>query len=90
MQKQNVSALLEQLHKELEEIRSVDDNDRKLLTILKNDIQQILDQTETNRSTHHTSLIKQLAEAINCFEKAHPTLTLTMKQLIDTLSNMGI
>ena len=90
MQKQNVSKLLGQLHNELEDIRSVDDKDRKLLNILKNDIQHILDQTEINRSTHHSSLIKQLTEAIHCFEKAHPTLTLTMKQVIDTLSNMGI
>jgi hypothetical protein len=90
MQKQNIRKLLEQLHNEFESIHSVDDNERTLLTLLKNDIQQILDHAGINKPHQRTSLIKQLTEALHCFEKAHATLTMTIKQVIDTLSNMGI
>ncbi|MGA1868001.1 MAG: DUF4404 family protein [bacterium] len=90
MQKQNIHALLTQLHNELEDIQSVDENDRRLLTMLKSDIQNVLDHRGINQSRQHNSLITQLTKAIHYFEKAHPTLTLTMKQVIDTLSNMGI
>lgn len=91
MEKQEFRNMLQQLHNQLEGTESVDESGRQLLQILMNDIQQILDKSSVEEeSRQRNSLIEQLKHAIQYFGESHPTLALTMKKVIDTLSNMGI
>jgi len=85
MTKQSLHNILTGLHNELKDIKSVDENERKLLKALMNDIQDVL-----NHSCEHQTLREQLTDAIYKLEKSHPTLVLTMKNVVETLSNMGI
>jgi hypothetical protein len=90
METQKLRKLLEQLHSELKETETVDESGSELLHILMNDIRNILDKSVEEQSRQSSSLINQLKQAIVYFEESHPTLALTMKKVIDTLSNMGI
>lgn len=90
MEKQKLRKMLEQLHSELKETESIDEGGSQLLQILMDDIQKILDKSIEEQSRQRSSLIEQLKDAILYFEESHPTLALTMKKVIDTLSNMGI
>ena len=90
MESQKLRKLLEQLHSELKETETVDEGGSELLHILMNDIKNILDKSVEEQSGQRSSLINQLKQAILYFGESHPTLALTMKKVIDTLSNMGI
>ena len=80
--------MLEQLHLELKGVKSVDEIGQKHLQILMRDIQNLLDKTSEQPSGH--SMIEKLKTAITDIEESYPTLALTMKKVIETLSNMGI
>ncbi|MGA1839407.1 MAG: DUF4404 family protein [bacterium] len=90
MENQKLRKMLEQLHSELKETETVDKSGSELLHILMNDIKNILDKSAEEQSRQRSSLINQLKQAILYFEESHPTLALSMKKVIDTLSNMGI
>lgn len=90
MESQKLRKMLEQLHSELKETETVDESGSELLHILMNDIKNILNKSVEEQSKQRSSLINQLKQAILYFEESHPTLALTMKKVIDTLSNMGI
>ena len=90
MEQKQFRQILQQLHNELENTNSIDESDRELLYKIKNDIQQLLDKSDEYETRRHYTIIKQLTDIIHYFEKSHPKLALTLKQVIDTLSNMGI
>ena len=90
MEQKQFRQILQQLHNELENTNSIDESDRELLYKIKNDIQQLLDKSDEYEIRRHYTIIKQLTDIIHYFEKSHPKLALTLKQVIDTLSNMGI
>ena len=95
MEKEEFRDILEKLHNELKAIQSVDERGRELLMLLMKDIKQILEpsngyQTCEHRTRDENTLKDRLSNAINYFEESHPTLSLAMKKVIDTLSNMGI
>ena len=82
--------MLKQLHHELEDTKSLDEKGRDLLRVLMKDIQKVLDKSAEEGPSPQHSLMEQLRQTINYFEESHPGLALTMKKVIDTLSNMGI
>jgi len=90
MKSERLRESLEGLHNELASIESVDEKGRELLRVLMDDIQKLLDKTGAEESCQRTSLVERLTQGIDYFEELHPTLALTMKQVIETLSNMGI
>lgn len=90
MEKQKFRDMLKALHHELEDAKSLDEKGRDLLRVLMKDIQRVLDQSSEEESAPQHSLIEQLGKTIKYFEESHPGLALTMKKVIDTLSNMGI
>ena len=90
MEEKQFRQMLEQLHEELKNTHSVNENARELLYTVKNDIQQLLNKSDGYGAGQHHSLINQLTTAIHYFEKSHPKLALALKQVIDILSNMGI
>ncbi len=87
---QEFHEMLIKLHNELKNTLSVDKKDRELLHTLMKDIQHVLELNDEKNIYENRSLVEQLTESIYHLEESHPTLVLTMKKVIETLSNMGI
>jgi flagellar biosynthesis chaperone FliJ len=83
---QKLRELLQQLHDELKQLESVDDDGREMLSHLNADIQQFLDPTRENPE----SFLEQLQSAIDHFEVEHPAITAALSQMLNALSNAGI
>ena len=88
MEQQKLRELLETLHKELEQVGSVDETTIEVLSNLKEDISKLV---EENISTLHEneSLIERMSEAVDHFEAGHPKLSMTIQHVLDSLANMG-
>ncbi|MEI6691215.1 MAG: DUF4404 family protein [Chlorobium sp.] len=88
MEQQKLRELLETLHKELEQVDSVDETTIEVLSNLKEDISKLV---EENISTLHEneSLIERMSEAVDHFEAGHPKLSMTIQHVLDSLANMG-
>ncbi len=85
MDKSDLQVKLEQLHAELENTKNVDPESRQLLEHLMSDIQAML--REPNASSRR-SLNRRLNVAVAQFEESHPSLTITIQQVLDHLSNV--
>jgi len=89
MDKQELRKLLDQLHSEIENAESIEDSDREQLRHLAADIGDLLP-----RSQHGTKiqapLLERMEDSISYLEVTHPTLTQTLSQMLETLSNAGI
>ena len=83
---QKLRELLQQLHDELKQLESVDEDGREMLSHLNADIQQFLDPTQENPET----LLVRLQNAIDHFQIDHPALTAALSQMLNTLNNAGI
>jgi len=83
---QKLRELLQQLHDELKQLESVDDDGREMLSHLNADIQQFLDPTRENPE----SFLERLQSAIDHFQIEHPDITTALSQMLNTLSNAGI
>ena len=83
---QKLRSLLEQLHDELKQLESVDDDGREMLSHLNADIQQFLDPTRENPE----SFLERLQSAIDHFEVEHPAITTALSHMLNALSNAGI
>ncbi len=81
---------LERLHTELEETDSVDDEARRLLAEVMQDIRAILDRSGDAPASSSQSIADRLVEATQRFEESHPTLAATVGRVADTLSHLGI
>jgi hypothetical protein len=89
MDKQQIRERLEQLQAELQQVGSVDSQERELLQSLERDIRGILDRAEEQPQTYG-GLGAQLKDAVAQLEASHPRTTLLMRQVIDQLGYMGI
>lgn len=89
MDKQEFQNRLAQLHSELQQVRTVDEDERELLKKLSADIQDLLD-SQANTPEHHQRLSERLRESIEKMEASHPRITMLMGQVIDQLAKMGI
>lgn len=90
MEREEFREMMEKLHNELKAVNSVDEKGLELLRTLMSDIQQLLNQTGKVRSDQNRTIIEQLTESMHILQGSHPKLVLTIKQVIETLSNMGI
>lgn len=78
---------LEELHAELANSPSVDEESKRLLETLTDDIQRVLERDSEHDSE---SLLDRLTDSIRDFEESHPQLAAALGRVADTLSNMGI
>ncbi len=85
MDKSVLQVKLEQLHAELENTKTLDPDSRQLLEHLMGDIQTML--REPNASIRR-SLNQRLNVAVAQFEESHPSLTLTIQQVLDHLAQV--
>lgn len=90
MNTQELHAMLEKLHTELANADTLDEASMRLLQDLRDDIQEVLHQSEEDQTGRYRSIRRRLTEAIEHFEVSHPTLTANMSQVIDGLGQMGI
>jgi hypothetical protein len=82
--------LIEKLHAEIQNTRTVDEKGKELLAHLESDIRALLEQTDGNGTPVHPSTIQRLEEGLDHFEVTHPTLTILISRLLEALSNVGI
>jgi hypothetical protein len=80
---------LESLHRELARTNKVDGESREMLVTLLNDISRLLDPSQTN-ATGEGSLTERLDSAAVEFEAEHPTLSTSIRRVIDALAKAGI
>ena len=86
MSQSDLRNLLTQLHARLEDVSSLDDEDRRLLTTVLADIDQALAKGASARPAGGAGL-ESLAVK---FEAEHPQLAETLRRLVDSLGKAGI
>lgn len=87
MPEQRMQALLEELQREVAENRELTDAQREELEALKAQIERRLRRGEDAAAGDPAV---SLRDQIDAFERSHPTLTLTLGRILDSLSKMGI
>lgn len=90
MDTQHLYERLQQLHKELQGIESVDAKERRALQQLMADIQELQERGEEDAVQKYHRLSERLKDNVALLEASHPTATMLMGQVIDTLAKMGI
>lgn len=91
MDNQELRDLLYQLHIEIENTQSLDEDGRRLLRYLETDINDLLKRSDNDPQQQvHPSTLHRLEDSIDYFELSHPTLTTQLSKLLSILSNAGI
>jgi cell division septum initiation protein DivIVA len=81
-----LQSTLDELHSQLADVDSLDEQSRQRLATALREIQAVL----SNKSKANESLVPRLREAARHFEGSHPALATTIGGLIDTLARAGI
>ena len=79
---------LERLRSEVNKVAEENTDAKDKLNILISDIEKKLN--EPDDQAHHTTLVKNIKDAISQFETEHPRATAILNDIMVTLSNMGI
>jgi hypothetical protein len=90
MDKQQLQPRLEELHNELKQIDSVDDEERQVLQKLIGDINKLIEAGDIDQHHVYDRLGEGLRQGIERFEASHPRATMLMGQVIDALAKIGI
>lgn len=90
MEQQKLRELLQALHQELEQLQSVDEATSSVLTTLRNDTQRLLNSQDVVDDEEEGSLNERMQQALEHFEDKHPSLSLTIQHLLDSLARMGL
>jgi len=86
---QDLRELLERLHNELEQADFVDEKGDEMLRHLDADIRSLLARSGKTAETDQP-MLGRLQDTIDHFETTHPSLTLTLSEIMTILSNAGI
>lgn len=91
MESKQLQESLTTIHDELAAKDEIDDETRRLLAALGQDIARLLETSGDERDDEERSILaERLRTAVGEFEADHPRLTETLARLADTLSGMGI
>jgi hypothetical protein len=82
--------LLQQLHDEISNLQSVDENNSDLLRDIDGDIRALLERSGEQPIEVHPTIIGRLEDAVGEFEATHPDLTALISKVLDSLSIAGI
>ena len=82
--------MLEEFRNQVAQAEPLDEEDRNLLLSLDKEIQRLVDHSDDESDDTPDTVLEQLQESIEHFEETHPTLTLTLSQMMTVLSNAGI
>ncbi len=80
---------LRKLYRELRSIKSTVASEEKLLRQLEADIEGLLSREDGQLKPDSDSL-ERLSEALAHVEASHPRVTLLMRQMVDSLSYLGV
>jgi len=89
MDRRELHGKLKDLHTELQRVESLDDNERTTLEALVSDIQVILEKGN-EEARNYSGLGDRLKDAVAQLEASHPRATISMREVIDQISFMGI
>jgi len=87
MDKEQLNKLLAQVHNELRNADSIDSDRRNALQRIADETQQALDKEDGPGVGH---LAARLKLELTHIEASHPSLTLSISELVDALSKIGI
>lgn len=87
MSDEKIQQLLVQLHEQLQEKNSLEGDTQVLLQQVLDDVKASLASDEGELEQDLTDLIEQ--QAVH-FEQEHPTLSVILRQIIDTLGRIGV
>jgi hypothetical protein len=91
MENDDLRDLLQQLHDEIHNTQTVDEEGSELLRDLERDITALLERSGENPvQVQLTIVVARLESALRHFEVTHPGLTAAISRLLDSLSNAGI
>ena len=90
MNKKQLDERLQELHRELKRIKSVDEKELQILQQLSADIQDILEQKESDQNHSYDQFGERLKSAMEQFAASHPQITSLMGQIADMLARIGI
>ena len=79
--------VLEEFRNQVEQTENLDEKGRALLDSLDAEIRRL---AEDEAADTPDTVLEQLQESIEHFEETHPTLTMTLSQMLTVLSNAGI
>ena len=82
--------LLQQLHDEINNIKTVDKKGSDLLKDIDGDIRGLLERSGDSSLEVHPSILHRLDDAISHFEVTHPDLTALIAKVLDSLSIAGV
>ena len=80
---------LRKLHGELRAIKSLDATEHSLLRQLETDIEVLLSRDDDKLLADDDSR-ERLREALAHVEASHPRITLLMRQMVDSVSYLGV
>lgn len=89
MNHQQLRSDLQKLHRELGAIKSLDEEEQKILRMLESDIEELLAKDDDNLRTDPDAR-QRLSEALAQVEAAHPRVTLLMSRIVDSLAYLGV
>ena len=87
MAQEELNKQISELHKALANTTAVEPETQKLLAELEEHIRPMVEESE---EADHTSLAERLEGSLAHFEIDHPILTMHIRTVIGTLSNMGL
>lgn len=93
MPERSLRRILDELHESLENAGDIDEAGRQALRGAADEIREALDAEPAARGGEgevNRSVSDRLSAALEQFEESHPTLTETVRRLVDQLSDMGI
>lgn len=90
MEKNQLDSRLKELHRELQQIKSVDEDERQLLKNLLGDIEKLTQSGESDQHHNYERLGEGLRQGMELFEASHPRATMLMGQVADALAKIGI
>lgn len=82
--------LLTQLQKEIKNTQSIDEQGQQLLSDLDENIHALLARSEEYAGESEETFVERLEGALYHFEVTHPTLTVVISKVLDSLSASGI
>ena len=89
MDKRQLQAIIEKLHRELASAESVDAETRAQLQEIVQDVEKLAGDARA-AGVRHKSAAGQLENAALRFESEHPKLSMALGEVIDALGKLGI
>lgn len=86
----NLRDQLQQLHRQLSGVATVDPEARGLLVTLLSDITRLLEQSAGKPAANDDSLPERMESVAVHFETEHPGLSAAIRGVVDALSRAGI